>query len=161
MQSRSVLVGIIVVVGVAVGLRALGQRATASQPVVINQTAVPPVATLDAGQVARGRAIYDQHCASCHGANLEGEPNWKTPLPGGAWPAPPHDSSGHTWHHPDDLLLDIIENGGNPALNSQMPGFRDSLDARERQAVLEFIKSRWEREERQYQWWITLTSKGP
>ena len=33
--------------------------------------------------LAFGKAVYDQHCASCHGAKLEGQPNWRKPLPNG------------------------------------------------------------------------------
>ena len=40
----------------------------------------------DARQVARGKAIYDQHCAVCHGARLEGQPNWQDKLPTGRMP---------------------------------------------------------------------------
>src|SRR5689334_20690026 len=51
--------------------------------------------------VERGKLIYDEHCARCHGANLEGQPNWRHRLPSGRMPAPPHDPTGHTWHHSD------------------------------------------------------------
>ena len=46
--------------------------------------------------VAEGRIIYEQHCAACHGKYLEGQSNWRTRLPTGRLPAPPHDASGHT-----------------------------------------------------------------
>src|SRR5205807_2276140 len=49
----------------------------------------------DAALVARGKAIYAEHCAACHGANLEGQANWRSRLPNGRLPAPPHDASGH------------------------------------------------------------------
>ena len=47
-------------------------------------------------RIAYGEAIYKQHCASCHGENLEGQPNWKTRNDQGRLPAPPHDETGHT-----------------------------------------------------------------
>ena len=28
-------------------------------------------------QLARGAAVYAEACASCHGANLEGQPDWR------------------------------------------------------------------------------------
>src|SRR4051812_48817691 len=58
----------------------------------------------DSGLVDRGKIVYAQHCASCHGANLEGQPDWQHRMPNGRWPAPPHDATGHTWHHPDKVL---------------------------------------------------------
>lgn len=130
--------------------------ARANRPVVINQTAVPPLPKLDSEKIAQGEILYAQYCAQCHGANLEGAPNWKQSLPDDSLPPPPHDSSGHTWHHSDELLIRITENGGDPAYNSKMPAFKHQLSQGEIAAILEFIKSNWGREEREYQWWITI-----
>ena len=74
-------------------------------------TRLPRIDPSDAHQVAAGEALYRTHCASCHGANLEGQPDWRTRLPTGRLPAPPHDASGHTWHHPDSVLLQIVRDG--------------------------------------------------
>ncbi len=97
--------------------------------------------------VALGKAVYASHCAECHGANLEGQPDWRRPLEDGTLPAPPHDASGHTWHHADQLLFDYTKFGGQalapPTFQSAMPGFEDLLSDREIWAVLSFIKSRW------------------
>lgn len=97
--------------------------------------------------VTLGGPIYAENCAACHGANLEGQKNWRTPLPGGGLRPPPHDASGHTWHHPDKILFAITKNGGAaiapPGFKSNMPGFKDSLSDREIRAVLAYIKSRW------------------
>ena len=147
-------------VGLGVVLVALLLRQPASrtgEPVVVNQTAVPPVPTLDAERVSRGASLYAENCASCHGANLEGAPNWKQTLADGSFPPPPHDSSGHTWHHSDALLLSIMAKGGDPAYNSRMPAFEDKLTQEERSAILEFFKSRWGKDEREFQWWMTAT----
>ena len=131
------------------------QTVSANRAVVINQTSVPPLPTLNPDNVAQGKILYGQYCAKCHGTNLEGAPNWKQRLPDGSLPAPPHDSSGHTWHHSDELLINITENGGDPADNSKMTAFKDQLSREQIVAILEFIKRKWGREEREYQWWIT------
>jgi len=70
----------------------------------------------DARQVALGASVYRDHCASCHGANLEGQPDWKSRKPDGRFPAPPHDETGHTWHHPDETLFDLTKLGLKPPL---------------------------------------------
>jgi mono/diheme cytochrome c family protein len=133
--------------------------ACASQPqansIVIQGTEVPPLPTLDANRLESGEQIYAANCASCHGAELEGEPNWQQPKEDGSLPAPPHDSGGHTWHHPDELLLDIIANGGDPAFGATMPGFQGQLSEDEMVAVLDFIRSQWLIEDREFQWWIS------
>lgn len=102
-----------------------------------------PEATL----AAEGEPIYAEFCASCHGADLEGQPNWRTPLPSGGLPAPPHDETGHTWHHADRQLFALTKFGGQssaPAgFQSNMPAFADRLTDREIFAVLAYIRSRW------------------
>jgi cytochrome c len=81
----------------------------------------------NADQVALGKRVYDAQCASCHGAKLEGEPKWRERLPSGKFPAPPHDPSGHTWHHSDALLFDITKHGierhAPKGYQSDMPAF--------------------------------------
>ena len=96
---------------------------TQSEPVVIQETAVPPLPTLDTSLLDEGRSLYAITCASCHGEGLEGQPDWKIRQDNGSYPSPPHDSSGHTWHHPDELLLEIIAQGCDPSLGSTMPAF--------------------------------------
>ena len=102
----------------------------------------------DIAKVARGAKLYVQHCAACHGAKLEGQPEWRRRLPNGRMPAPPHDESGHTWHHPDSLLFGITKRGlvapYAPAdYQSDMPAFGGKLTDDEIWAVLSFIKSHW------------------
>jgi len=100
-----------------------------------------------AERVALGARLYAQHCASCHGAELEGQPNWRNPLPDGRYPAPPHDATGHTWHHDDDFLFRVTKYGGQVATPrgalSGMPAFADTLTDVEIKSILAFIKSRW------------------
>ena len=110
----------------------------------------------DLAVVAAGEAVYETHCASCHGTNLEGQPNWRTRDANGLLPAPPHDASGHTWHHADDLLFEIVKYGpahviGDPAYRSAMPAYADVLDDESIVAVLSYIKSRWPDEQREWQ----------
>ncbi|MCH2393077.1 MULTISPECIES: c-type cytochrome [Oceanibaculum] len=106
-------------------------------------------------RLERGRAIYAANCASCHGAKLEGQPDWKSRLPSGRLPAPPHDASGHTWHHPDGVLFRITKEGPAAVVGggyqSDMPGFAGVLSDEDIHAVLDFIKSTWPEREQQYQ----------
>ncbi len=67
---------------------------------------------------ARGQVIYAEDCASCHGVNLEGQENWRAPTPDGIFPAPPHDTTGHTWHHDDTMLFEYTKFGGQKAMET-------------------------------------------
>lgn len=103
----------------------------------------------DTRLVAQGKTIYATHCAACHGANLEGQPEWRKRQPNGRLPAPPHDVSGHTWHHPDMVLVDIVKNGLVPGrtapdgYQSDMPAYAQVLSDADIAAVLAYIKSTW------------------
>jgi mono/diheme cytochrome c family protein len=98
-------------------------------------------------QVTRGAEIYAKHCASCHGANLQGQANWRQRNPDGTMPAPPHDASGHTWHHPDSLLFDYTKKGGQALapkdFKSAMPSYGGVLADSDIWSVLAYVKSRW------------------
>lgn len=98
-----------------------------------------------------GKTLYMQHCASCHGANLEGQPNWRIRMANGRLPAPPHDETGHTWHHPDKVLFGIVKFGVVPPYapdnyQSDMPAFRDKLSDEQINAILNYIKGTWPKE---------------
>jgi mono/diheme cytochrome c family protein len=115
-----------------------------------NYLSTPP----EDDQLAAGRTLYALHCASCHGADLEGQPNWRAPKEDGRLPAPPHDASGHTWHHSGAELFKMTKYGVSavvPGYESDMPGFKGVLTDEEIQLVLDFIKSTWPPRESEYQ----------
>jgi len=106
--------------------------------------------------VALGRRVFAENCAACHGTHGEGgsgDPSnpFATDAEGRYY-APPHDQTGHTWHHSDDQLKDIIIGGSSyPEFVSAMPAFGDKLTDFEIDAVLAYIKTLWEEEQRQFQ----------
>jgi mono/diheme cytochrome c family protein len=116
--------------------------------------------------VIQGKAIYANHCAACHGESLQGQPNWRERMPNGKLPAPPHDKTGHTWHHPDGMLVDMVKNGlvpgktAPPGYVSDMPAYRDILSEQEILAVLTYIKSTWPPKVLQAQKEVTLQEQN-
>ncbi len=97
-------------------------------------------------QLALGREVYLQTCAACHGPNSEGQrPDVLLRKDEtGRFPAPPHNSAGHTWHHDDDHLIQIIREGGMRDEDFyEMPAFGNVLTDEEINAVLAFIKTLW------------------
>jgi len=109
--------------------------------------------------VAEGKRIYAKTCASCHGADLKGQPDWRTRGPDGLLPAPPHDETGHTWHHGDGQLFVLMREGiaalAPPGYRTAMPAYKGVLSDREIVAVLAYIKSTWPEQIRRRQAEIT------
>lgn len=109
----------------------------------------------DDPQVLRvGERIYAQQCAACHGAKGEGQADWRDRGADGLLPAPPHDASGHTWHHPDEQLFAITKQGlaqliNQPDYRTAMPIYGGVLSDDEIVAVLSWIKAQWPPEIRQ------------
>lgn len=112
--------------------------------------------TVDTGS---GKILYAENCASCHGARLEGQKDWRKAGAEGVFPAPPHDETGHTWHHGDGLLFTYTKFGGKALfvarglkdVKSGMPGFGQVLSDQEIWDILAFIKSTWSERIRELQ----------
>ena len=100
------------------------------------------VAVVDLGQ-----DVYAENCASCHGVALEGQANWQQRDADGYLPAPPHDETGHTWHHPDSYLFLMTKYGIEAMIGktypNNMPAYKDKLNDEEILAALSYIKSTW------------------
>ena len=101
----------------------------------------------DTDLVDLGKFVYKNNCASCHGVNLEGQELWRQPDANGYMPAPPHDESGHTWHHPDEYLFLMTKYGLEEIIGQEypnnMPAYNNVLSDQEIVAALSFIKSTW------------------
>lgn len=97
--------------------------------------------------VSLGKQVYAQNCASCHGIALQGQANWRKRGKDGYMPAPPHDETGHTWHHPDNYLFLMTKYGIEKMIGktypNNMPAYEGKLSDNEIIAVLSFIKSMW------------------
>jgi mono/diheme cytochrome c family protein len=107
-----------------------------------DRNAPPPFALME------GENIYKAECASCHGKQLEGQPDWRTRRADGKLPAPPHDASGHTWHHPMEQLAAITKFGMVPPnapadYVSDMPAFAGKLNDQQIANVLAYIENQW------------------
>ncbi len=109
----------------------------------------------DEAAVARGAALYQGHCAACHGAQLQGQPGWQVIAADGILRAPPQNDTGHTWMHSDAELFDLVKYGTAdflpPGLVSPMPVFAGQLTDVQIEDTLAFVKSHWSIGVRAYQ----------
>ena len=134
-----------IILGIVAGLAAAAFVIPRENRVETQDTA--QLAELD---IAQGAVLYANNCAVCHGVNLEGQPDWRTPGEDGRLPAPPHNEDGHTWHHGDGLLFQYTKLGGQATLaqsgvdyDSGMPSFGDILTDAEILNIIGYIKSTW------------------
>ncbi len=98
--------------------------------VVTLSFALPPPPT----RLDQGRAIYEQHCAGCHGPEGRGDGKLALSLS----PRPGNLISAQTSAKPDQDLLKIIANG-KP--RTAMAGWKNLLSDDEQRAVLAYIRS--------------------
>ncbi|HJU11308.1 MAG TPA: cytochrome c [Candidatus Binataceae bacterium] len=124
-----------------------------SQLTIAHAANEPP--PFDPDLVKDGHALYGQYCASCHGANAEGAPNWQQRDQQGELPAPPHNAEGHTWRHSDAELYQMVSKGLRDPFNKTtrltMPPFGDVLSHDQIVAVVTYLKTLWTADERQFQ----------
>lgn len=111
-----------------------------------------------------GKQIYAAYCATCHGANLEGQPEWRTRNAEGRLRAPPLDGNGDAWNQTDDRLFAVTKYGpaavtGREAA-TDMPIFNGVLTDREIAAALAYIKSTWPPEIRERQRALSKKAKA-
>lgn len=107
-----------------------------------------------AEQVVLGREVFTQHCAVCHGAQAQGTAgDWREKLADGSFPPPPLDGSAHAWHHPQEILLRVIDYGGE-AMGGKMPAFIDVLENDEKLAAVAYFQSFWTDDI--YQQWMQM-----
>ena len=91
-----------------------------------------------AAAIARGAALFPQHCSVCHGGEGRGDgPNPK------ALPVPPADlTADHLWYHSDGELFWWLSHGiDGPEGGLAMPGFADSLSEDERWALIDYVRA--------------------
>ncbi len=150
MRRRPTLRGL-TVAAVIVLVSGCGSTSRPASTILDLSGGAPPPPPIDTARAEAGSVLYGQHCAACHGVDLRGASNWRTPNADGSYPPPPHDDSGHTWHHSDTTLIDLILTGSEFE-QSRMPAFAETLTEADVRAILEYLKSEWGEQERTYQW---------
>lgn len=99
-----------------------------------------------AEHVEQGRALFQTHCASCHGDQAQGlADDWRKTDAQGNYPPPPLNGSAHAWHHPLVVLETTIKEGG-ASFGGVMPGFADRLSDSETRSTIAYFQSSWTEE---------------
>ena len=93
-------------------------------------------------QLEKGEQLFQQQCASCHGANAELTIDLKKTDSDGKYPPPPLNGTAHAWHHSLQQLKETIQRGGVP-LGGLMPAFASTLSDADIDAAISYFQSKW------------------
>ncbi len=142
MQATKTVTTVVLSLAFSSMLAACDGGNTLSEPSAEKKPTLQQMRWYSSEQVALGEKIYQANCASCHGTDASGDPNWREPDASGKFPPPPLNGSGHAWHHPKNMLRMTIRRGGIP-LGGSMPPFGDKLSSEEVDAVIAWFQSHW------------------
>ena len=136
-------------------LSACAQATSTPQPGVISTDSPQRQTRIAANpMLGIGKEAYNLRCGHCHGFNGEGQliQTVENTLSLGMSLVPAHDSTGHTWQHPDQLLLRVIKEGiSNPLDQFPMEPYAEVMTDDQINAVISYIKLWWTDEQRQHQ----------
>lgn len=119
----------------------------------VNPEAVPTVDPANE-QLYLAQQNYNKWCAHCHGWVGDGQPQptIKNAEKRGYHTVPRHDSQGHTWQHPDQVLFETVKYGVLAPTNLYpMSPFGEQLTDDEIFGIIEYIKQWWSDDQRQHQ----------
>lgn len=106
----------------------------------------------DAESPQPGAELYAESCQTCHGDPVTGE--------GRVSPEnPAHGPGGHTWHHADGQLVDLVL-GRFTYPGREMPSFAETLSDQDVIDILAYLKQGWTSEQREYQSEVSRLSGG-
>lgn len=93
--------------------------------------------------IQKGKPLYEQNCASCHGLKGEGTAKvWSQKMPNGKYPPPPLNSEAHAYHHPLNALRFTIQNGGK-YVGGVMPAFNEKLNSEDMDNIIAYFQNFW------------------
>lgn len=131
-----------------------------TMPPAVTPIAVEAIPTIDPvnTELRQAQINYNTYCAHCHGYGGEGQPVETVELTEslGYHTVPLHNSAGHTWQHPDQILFETIKYGiHKPANLYQMTALSEFLSNEEILAVIDYIRLWWTDEQREWQARVT------
>jgi mono/diheme cytochrome c family protein len=173
-KCTSLLILSLLLLGACSGGESSGDKPPTATPTIPSLQAIPTLAFVPNAQPTQvipiavddprfplepdpvGKSLYENHCAECHGINGEGQDQSTSEL----IVAPPHNNSGHTWHHPDQQNFATVYAGRHFEGAMEMPGFGDKLTEDEILSILAYIKTFWGEQELTMQAETTRTFAG-
>lgn len=147
-------------VGLLFALALLGgcdSREDSGRDAATRSASVVPPRVSDPVVLARGKRLFEQNCAVCHGADAQGNPNWRIRGPDGKFPPPPLNGTAHSWHHPRAWLRQMIK-AGSPPGQGNMPAWGGKLSDQDVDTIIDWFQSLWP--EPIYEAWVQIERRS-
>lgn len=130
--------------GLLLGLALLAACSKEDKPAPLT-TPAPAVRHFEPASLVRGAALFEQHCALCHGPQAQGHPDWLTPSNGSFAAAPPLDGTGNDWKRSRAELAATIQNGVKRKSDNEMvmPAWKGRLKDQDVEDVINWLQSMW------------------
>ncbi len=126
-------------------------RATAT---VVSPTPLMRDPAFSVERVTRGAALYQEHCAQCHGPEAQGHPDWQNPEVAAA---PPLNGTGNEWKRSRQELVARIKNGIERKGVPVMPAWKGRLSDEDVGDVIVWFQALWPADV--YQGWLKTNAK--
>ncbi|MDQ7028218.1 MAG: cytochrome c [Anaerolineae bacterium] len=139
-------------------LAACGNSVTMPQASIPIAVEAVPTISPDNSQLAAAQRNYNTLCAHCHGYGGDGQPleTAERTETLGYHTVPLHNSAGHTWQHPDQLLFETIKYGVESPINLYtMTPFGDLLSDDEIFAIIDYLRLWWTDDQQTWQEQLT------
>lgn len=124
------------VIPIALGFAACDKHSPPVPPAAL--FAVKPPVSMQA--LNRGARLYQEHCASCHGPEAQGHPDWQNPK---VVAAPPLNGTGNEWKRRKQDMIAVIKNGAKRGGIPVMPGWNGRLSDREIEDIIIWYQALW------------------
>lgn len=130
--------------GLLLGLALMAACSKEDNPAPLASPA-PVARHFEPASLTRGAALFDQHCALCHGPQAQGHPDWQTPSNGSFAAAPPLDGTGNDWKRNRAELAAAIQNGIKRKSDNEMvmPAWKGRLKDQDVEDVINWLQSLW------------------
>jgi mono/diheme cytochrome c family protein len=100
-----------------------------------------PIMSLE--RMNRGAALYQEHCAQCHGPEAQGHPDWENTQ---VVAAPPLNGTGNEWKRSHKQLMVVISDGLQRKGTEVMPGWKGRLKDEEIEDIILWFQALWPKE---------------
>lgn len=93
--------------------------------------------------ITRGAAVFQAHCAECHGPQAQGHPGWGYDDGAKLILSPPLDGNGNTWKRSRQEMVEMIKTGVRRGNTPVMPSWEGRLSDQQIEDAITWFQALW------------------